>query len=164
MAKITDIIFQSFRTNAKTIAIVIALIAFIAVSIWCYVTYGKPAIDNEKQGDMANYGKGGKVYLHFFNVDWCPHCIKAKPEWEKFCNKYDDKEMNGFVISCVGGVNGTDCTNSDDQTVIEIIQQYSIEHYPTIKMVKDNDIIEFDAKIKYENLEKFVNGVLTKDS
>jgi thiol-disulfide isomerase/thioredoxin len=160
MYKITDILFRTFRTNAKLIGLAIVLVILIAVSVWCYYRYAKPAISTQKQGNIPNYGKNETVHFYFFNVDWCPHCIKAKPEWERFCDKYDGTEINGYIISCVGGKNGTDCTKTEETEVVEIIQRFNVEHYPTLKLVKDSDVVEFDAKINYDNLEKFAQTVL----
>lgn len=162
MAMITDILFRTLRPYARFLFLLVLIIAFIAISIYLYYSYVKPDLKDYKQKNIPNYGGNDVVYVYFFNVDWCPHCIKAKPEWIKFCDKYDGKELNGFVINCVNGYDGTDCTKSDSTEIIEIIQKFSIEHYPTVKMVKDTNTIEFDAKITYDNLEKFANTILNE--
>jgi len=100
------------------------------------------------------------VVIKFFHVDWCPHCKRALPEWQSFCSKYDRKEINGHMVECEGGENGTDCTNTEDPVVNKIIQDNNIEHYPTVKMVKGGDTIEFEGKITNKNLEKFMNAIV----
>ena len=42
----------------------------------------------------------------------------------------------------------------------ELLNRYKIEGYPTIKLLKDNQIIEFDAKPTKDNLEQFLNTAL----
>jgi hypothetical protein len=66
------------------------------------------------------------------------------------------------------GVNGyklnfsvVNCTNSDDADV-QVINKYKVEHFPTIKLLKDNNTIEFDSKISEDNLVKFFNIVLNE--
>jgi len=39
------------------------------------------------------------------------------------------------------------------------MQEYSVDHFPTIKMVLDNDKIDFDARVTESNLVAFVNSV-----
>jgi thiol-disulfide isomerase/thioredoxin len=136
----------------------------IMLSVWSYYYYAKPILSNDliDQRNIPNNGSNEEISFYFFNVDWCPHCIKAKPEWIKFCQKYDGKEYNGYIISCVGGENGTDCTNSDEPSIIDIIQKFNIEHYPTLKMVKGSSIIDFDGKITDDNLETFIITILQK--
>ena len=91
----------------------------------------------------------------FFHVDWCPHCKKALPEWNNFKKQFADKEVNGYIVKCVD----VDCTD-ETSDVQNMINKYSIESYPTVKMIKDNNTIEFDSKISTNTLEHFVNSML----
>jgi thiol-disulfide isomerase/thioredoxin len=134
----------------------------IALSVYCYYKFVIPKIKHKKQNNIPNESGNNIVYVYFFNVSWCPHCVNAKPVWTKFCDKFNGKEMNGCVINCVGSYEGTDCTETEKPEISEMIQNFNIEHYPTIKIVKDTNTIEFDAKITYENLEKFANAILNE--
>ena len=42
----------------------------------------------------------------------------------------------------------------------KLCDKYKIDGYPTIKMLKDGQIIEYDAKPTIENLTKFVESTL----
>jgi thiol-disulfide isomerase/thioredoxin len=162
MSQIINILFRKFNTHIGTIAIIIFALILVLLSVWCYYYYAKPVLNINAVNDrnIPNNGTNGEVSFYFFNVDWCPHCVKAKPEWIKFCQRYNDQEYNGYIISCVGGENGTDCTNSDDPNIIDIIQKFNIEHYPTLKMVNGKTVIDFDGKITNENLETFITSIL----
>jgi thiol-disulfide isomerase/thioredoxin len=101
---------------------------------------------------VANAEKrSNELIIYFFNVDWCPHCKTAKPEWEKFAKLYDGKSKGEYVIKCVN----YNCTDETSE-VTQVINKYNIDSYPTVKMVKDNQIIDFDAKITRDHLEQFV--------
>lgn len=93
--------------------------------------------------------------LMLFYVDWCPHCKTAKPEWETLKTEYDGKSINGYMVS----FEEYNCTNENAETS-ELMDKYSIEGYPTIKLVKDNQIIEYDAKPTKSTMEQFLNTVL----
>ena len=41
-----------------------------------------------------------------------------------------------------------------------MVKQYNIEGYPTIKLLKDGQVIEFDAKPTQKTLDQFLNTVL----
>ena len=41
-----------------------------------------------------------------------------------------------------------------------MINKYKIEGYPTIKLLKDGNVIEYDAKPNKATLEQFLNTVL----
>jgi thiol-disulfide isomerase/thioredoxin len=125
---------------------------------YVYNTYYKKEMTkmDNKFGDVANANKRShEVIIYFFNVDWCPHCKTAKPEWEKFAKLYNGKEKGEYVIKCVD----YNCTDENAE-VTKIINKYNIESYPTIKMLKDNQVIEFDSKITEYTLEQFVNTMV----
>jgi len=87
-------------------------------------------------------------------VDWCPHCKKALPDWNQFSAQYDGKEVNGYRIECVD----MDCTEETSK-VASAINEYKIDSYPTIKMKKGDEVIEFDSKITKYSLEQFVENM-----
>jgi len=136
------------------------IIGLIAVIIFGYAAnYGYKAYFTKKQenkfADVPNANRRLKeVDIMFFHVDWCPHCKKALPEWNNFKKQFADKEVNGYIVKCVD----VDCTD-ETSDVQNMINKYSIESYPTVKMIKDNNTIEFDSKISTNTLEHFVNSM-----
>ena len=44
--------------------------------------------------------------------------------------------------------------------VDKMMNQYNIEGYPTIKLLKDGQVIEYDAKPSKDTLNQFLNTVL----
>jgi hypothetical protein len=42
----------------------------------------------------------------------------------------------------------------------KLMNQYNVEGYPTIKLLKDGQIIEYDAKPSKDTLTQFLNTVL----
>jgi thiol-disulfide isomerase/thioredoxin len=134
-------------------AVVFAI--FLYFGIWGYNQFYAKKVAN-KYANVANANRRNKeVNILFFHVDWCPHCKKALPAWNTFKQQYDGKEVNGYVIKCVD----MDCTTESSE-VARAINTYKIESYPTIKMVKDEQTIEFDSKITTSSLEQFVNTML----
>lgn len=161
---------------------VITIVGFIIVFVLLVVTivnYNNAATMNQMSKNIANLatqgntfvpnsgkivsgfatGNGGEIQVMFFNVDWCPHCVKAKPEWEKFVNKYDGQTQNGYLISCVGGAAGINCTNSDDPNVSQLINQYKVEYYPTLIFIQNGQEIKFDGKVTMDNMEQFMKTI-----
>jgi hypothetical protein len=63
--------------------------------------------------------------------------------------------MNGYVIKC----QDIDCTK-ETSDVTTAINKYKIDSYPTVKMIKDEKTIEFDARINQNTLDQFVNTML----
>jgi hypothetical protein len=55
----------------------------------------------------------------------------------------DGATINGYTIKCID----VNCTDDKDHSIQETITNFSIDSYPTVKMIKDNDQILFDSKI-----------------
>ena len=134
------------RTNILIALAVIALIGFL-VYYFYVVPHAKPSqqyTDDEKSAELL-----------FFYADWCPHCKTAKPIWEELKSEYKNKTINGYQVVF------TDVNCSEETAEVErMMNQYSIEGYPTIKLLKDGQIIEYDAKPSKDTLVQFLNTVL----
>ena len=113
---------------------------------------GYPLIERVKLPVRNGY-KEAIVYM--FHVDWCPHCKKAMPEWTAFKNQYDGLEINGYVIKCID----IDCTN-EKSDVKSAMNKYKITSFPTVKLIKEEQTIDFDSKITRTSLGTFVDTML----
>ena len=65
--------------------------------------------------------KGGDVVIVLFYVDWCPHCVSTKPEWNKLVNKMNNQKVNGNNVNVVacnaeGSTAEKEATNTQTKT------------------------------------------------
>jgi len=111
--------------------------------------------NNEFIGEGMNNGGVKDAELMLFYVDWCPHCKTAKPEWEQLKAEYEGKTINGYNLIFTE----INCT-SDSPDTEKMMNTYKIEGYPTIKLLKDGTVIEYDAKPTKGTLVQFLNTVL----
>jgi thiol-disulfide isomerase/thioredoxin len=155
MPGVVEVISGLFRPYYKY-ALIISLIAiFVFASQYAYENFYKKTVDN-KFADVANANRRNKeAEIMFFHVDWCPHCKTALPEWSTFKRQYNNKELNGFIVKC----KDIDCTK-ENSSVTSLINTYSIESYPTVKLLNDGKTIDFDSKITSHTLEQFVTTML----
>jgi type II secretory ATPase GspE/PulE/Tfp pilus assembly ATPase PilB-like protein len=84
----------------------------------------------------------------------CPHCKTAKPIWESLKSEYANKTINGSVVTFTE----VNCTEETAE-VEKMMNQYNVEGYPTFKLLKDGQVIEYDAKPNRETLVQFLNTV-----
>jgi len=133
------------------------IIILIGIGIYFYYSLVLPKMKPKyKANNEIKYNSGdgsGVAEIMFFYVDWCPHCKTAKPEWENFKNSVQNTTVNGYIIQCLE----INCTNETAE-IESLIKKYKIEGYPTIKMEKDGQVIDFDAKVTENNLMQFVRG------
>lgn len=143
--------------NFKTMAIVIVVIVLIISGYYAYKHYSdsKTAFKANRENVPIDQNSNKIATIMLFYVDWCPHCKTAKPEWETLRAQYDGKSINGYTMSFVEH----NCTNESDE-VSQLMDKYNIEGYPTIKLIKDNQVIEYDAKPTKSTMEQFLHTVL----
>ena len=177
MANVITVISEFVRPYQTAIISVIVFFIFIGLAYYAYINYYIPFKEREKGSDVANSQNRTKIAnIYFFFVDWCPHCKTAKPEWNNFKIQYNDTEVNGYKIKCYD-INCTEDNGTIDildisedakeqnvkptpTRIADLIRKYNIDAYPTIKMVKDDYTIDYDAKITLDSLDKFVNTAL----
>ena len=155
--------FAGGKMNTSTIVIIILVILFIILALYYYYYYyvfpklkTKYNANNEHLSSSNSAGGSDKqAELLFFYADWCPHCKTAKPNWESIKTQYQNKTINGYHVIFTE-VNCTTETADSEQ----MMNKYNIEGFPTIKLLKDGQIIEFDAKPTRETLNEFLNTVL----
>ena len=141
------------KPNERYLLAFFMLVIFSMAGYYGYLWYAKPTVENLGVQDMANENsRVSEAQLYFFSADWCPHCKKAKPEWEAFSSEFDKKKIGNSVIQCIS----VDCTEGEDPR----IQEFSIDGYPTIILKKEGKRIDYDAKITKDNLTKFVEQFL----
>lgn len=109
--------------------------------------------NNEGMTDGVTNDKEAEIML--FHTDWCPHCKTAKPEWEQVKAQFDGKNVNGYNVIFTD----VNCTN-ETPDVERMMNTYKIEGFPTIKLIKENQVIDFDAKPTKDSLTKFLNTAI----
>ena len=154
MASFYEVLKTYFLPYYWYFIIAFAFVIFALLAKYGYDNYyAAQSGDAKKFKDVANAEmRDDELDIFFFFVDWCPHCKTAMPDWVKFSNQYDGKTVNGYKVKCIS----LNCTE-ETPDVLTAINEYKIEGFPTVKMVKDGKKIEFDAKISYNTLDQFLN-------
>lgn len=147
--------------TSKSLLYVVAAVFFILVGFYYYYYYITPKLNpsfksnNEMMPSGGNVNGTNEAELLFFYANWCPHCKTAKPIWEEIKDEYNDKSVNGYKVVFTE----IDCTTETAETE-KMMNQYKVEGFPTIKLLKDGQVIEFDAKPSRDTLSQFLNTVL----
>lgn len=148
---------SSMSTN--TMLLIGGVLLFAIIAIFYYFYYVAPSMKPQYHPNSEQVPLDGSsaknAELLFFYADWCPHCKAAKPIWNDLKTEYENKAINGYKVVFTE----VDCSEETSE-VEKLMNQYSVEGYPTIKLVKDGQVIEYDAKPSSETLTKFLNTVL----
>lgn len=150
MSQFTDLLKKYIRPYyyyiiTLLIIIILLLVAYHVLNRYNLFESFDVSNDSNKEGTSC--------IIYFFHADWCPHCKKALPEWESFKQTNDGKVINGYKINCVD----VNCTNEDDANTTQYINKFNVEGYPTIKMLKDSKVIDFESRITTSSLNSFLD-------
>ena len=161
-------LYEKTRPYHFNIILSILVIIFSLVAYYTYNRYFASKQNMKPFNDVANANEENNlVQIYFFHAQWCPYCQKAYPEWTKFATVNHKKVINGYLVECIE----VDCTKDNGDSVnefmdktpvntAELIQKFNINSYPTIKMMKEDETIEFEAKVTESSLQKFLDSVL----
>jgi len=136
----------------KVILIILLAAVFIVTAVYVYKKYISDKNSSQPKKQTCATGESKSADLYLFYTEWCPHCKKTKPEWEQLKKNYSgNNNINGYKLNFIE----VDCDANP-----EIADKFKVEGYPTIKLVKGNQIVEFDAKPDVKTLEQFLSTVL----
>ena len=151
-----------FSANSKNIVIVLVVLAAISGILYYVISKNMaPGLNKffqQSQGKSVTAdgqdtgGPGDKsAQLYLFKVDWCPHCKSAKPVFDSVEKELNGRPINGYVVS----FKTVDCEAEPDMA-----DKFKVEGYPTIKLVKNGEVIEYDAKPDKDNILVFLKTML----
>ena len=135
------------------IIIILAMIILIGLIYYFFVMKKTKSVafqPVDKESFVNN-----EAELMFFYADWCPHCKTAKPIWGEIKEENENNLINGHKVQFTE----VNCTTESPE-IEDLMNKFKIESFPTIKLIKDGEIIEYDAKPNKEIINEFLNNVL----
>lgn len=135
------------------IFLAIISLLFAITAIYFIMNYFKRRNQLKKRDFIENseYKTATKLTeaeLYLFMVDWCPHCKETKEVWEKF--KQDYKSDKYAIV-----FKEIDCDEKEN-----LANNFNIEEYPTIVLVNNDKKYYYDANIRPDTLNKFINTIM----
>ncbi len=148
-------IIEKFKQNLSFYVMLLIAILVLGGAAFFVIRNMQTRMKTEIDDGEVKQGSSKDAEIIFFYANWCPHCKAAKPHWKEITDEYQGKEVNGYNLVFTE----VDCTEETPE-VQEKTDEYEVEGYPTIKLIKDGQVVDYDAKPTKETLEKFINTVL----
>ena len=144
--------------NLKFLTILLAVGTLLGTIIYVYYKYISPKLSPTyvANNEFVNPSAVPYAELTMFYTDWCPYCKKAMPVWDEMEQEYNGKIINGHELV----VKKVDCSDDKNEQVKMVQDKFQIDGYPSIKLIKQNETVDFDAKPDKVNLEEFLDKVL----
>ena len=149
-------------TSPKFIIIIVLIGIFVSLALFVYNKYVAPRLNpdfvpNKEFIDTEKHDSIDNGILYYFKADWCPICKKVDPiitELEKFY-KQNPIENVDFKVLIINGE-----TEETEMEKFEKSYEVRIDGYPSIYLVKNDKIIEYNAKPDLATLKEFTNTAL----
>jgi thiol-disulfide isomerase/thioredoxin len=143
----------------STIFFIIIFLIVSYITYNSYIKYNTNKLDKLVELDeLTKKGENGTKYIliYRFYTTWCPACKKTEKEWNTFEQFVKDKYQtaNGEVYVETKKI---DC---DIETNQKIVDKYKIDSYPTIKLISNNEVYEYNTKIEVEQLKNFLSQAI----
>lgn len=153
-------IMRNIVANKKILIILAICSIFIGLAIYIYLYYIAPKLDPSfvpNREFVKEKEQSKNATLYFFYTNWCPHSKKALPIFNSLKTKLEGKPINDVIINFVN-INGE---NEEEQmTDFEKEYKVKVDGYPTIYLVKGDQVVEYDAITTEETLNEFLNSTL----
>ena len=136
--------------NKKFLIVVFVAALLTGIAFFIYNYYVAPRlnpsfVENKELVSASN--DITEVDIYYFFTEWCPYCKKARPIWDNLKEQYNEKLFNGKTLN----FKEVDCEKNE-----QMADRFNIEGYPTIKLVKGNQVVDYDAKPDAESLKEFL--------
>ena len=150
MAGSTDAILRNI--NMQTAAMCFGLAILGIFMYWVWVRVG-PVVGKRGKEGMTTAQQTAELVL--FSASWCPHCKAAKPDWDRIVSEFDGQQVNGYTVKCRMVECGTESPEVEQQ-----MDRFKVEGFPTLRLVKDGEIINYEGPTTYDGISSFLKGSL----
>ena len=103
--------------------------------------------------------KYNKIII-LYHVDWCGFCKLFKPTWIELQN---DNKLNNILFIDVNMTNENKIITNNkniklDDNILDKIQNVKINGYPTIKLLSNNNLINYENNREYNDIINFIEN------
>ena len=138
-----------FSGKGKNYWASIGLVVLVIAVVIAYYYISKSNREGFEGGAPNLTPAKGEVVVVLFKTDWCGHCQKMAPHFDKATSALDgSKDSNGKTLRFVK----VDCDENK-----ELGKQFGVSGYPTIKILNDDGTQDdYDGARSFEGLKKYI--------
>tara|TARA_B110000008_G_scaffold275148_2_gene312125 strand:- start:5 stop:469 length:465 start_codon:yes stop_codon:yes gene_type:complete len=149
-----------YQFSSKKFLIIIILISlFLGAAFYVYSNYIAPRLNPKfvSNREFTQQETIDNAELYFMFAEWCPYSKKVMPIWDSLKEKYNRKKVNNYAV-VFKELDG----DKNEKEIDDFSKRFNkkIDGYPTIILIKQNEVIEFDAEPTKENLTAFIEKTL----
>ena len=150
--------FEQFTNTWNEMSMYMKIAVLVLVALVVYFIYSKYQQNQMQQqvegmqvfGVGGPQGEGGEVVCTMYYTDACPHCVKAKPEWDKFQQQFHGQVVNGKKVLILK-------VNCEEQP--EVAEREQISGFPTFKFSFNGKTFDYNDERVLDNFVAYLQRV-----
>jgi len=119
--------------------IILSLVLIIIMMLLC--KFNK-SLNSQEIQNFNNNNNTPKIIN--FNTSWCYWSKKLQPVWDELTENMKNKNIQCIDLKCDLDENKETC------------EKYNVQGFPTIKLIVDNKVIDYEGDRSLDNLSKFI--------
>ena len=163
MARKTNLLRKVPKLGKNNCGVMVAIVVILMLVGGFFLLRNNGYLRNREgfEGAINNMNekpnpKEDEVIMVLFFVDWCPHCKSVKPEWEKLM-KLNNTKVNGKNIK----IQAANAEGSEVEK--EAARDNNVEGYPTIKLISQSEVVDYNGARNAEEMGKFVKDYCNRN-
>jgi len=144
-------------TNMSNTMKLMSVFFVLFIILFSYCLFNRKTLlklQNNKE-DISNnefFNNMQKVRVNMYYVDWCPHCVSTKPEFNKFMQKYNNENINGKLVK----INMINCTDDSSEA-----EKEGVTGYPTIRYTVNGIDSDFNGERSEKGFLNYLKHLLS---
>lgn len=135
------------------------VIAIVIIILVVYLYRNLYMFEGMESGSGSTGSKGEVEIMRFSANAWCGACQESEADWNEVMKKYNGKVIKGYKLHFVE----IDCSNAEKtpgSKENELMEKYAIEAFPTYKIIKGNNVIDYNMRFNDETFSMFIDKML----
>jgi protein disulfide-isomerase A1 len=146
---------RNLKRVLKPEYVLVAVVLVIAVLLAHFFSDCKEGMECN-QGctldEIKQVEKSPEKTLVLFYADWCGHCKKLEPDWDKTADT-----VNGRMLKRNVGAKEGDCSAKVHAENEELMQKYNIKGFPTIMIFQNGKATPYNGPRTVDDLLNQLN-------
>jgi thiol-disulfide isomerase/thioredoxin len=130
-------VFKSKKTNTM-----LSFLVILAIIVVVVVVYKK-----KLERFVSPSSNDGVAVVTYYYLPRCPHCVAFQDEWATFQSTADPSLMTAVSI------------DASDDSNRKLIASEGISGYPTIRILKNGNVVEYKGARKASSLIDYVSNL-----
>ena len=137
--------FGKNKNSTAALGLVVIIILIATAYYYIYKTNKNEPFENSSGPPNLSPSSGESIVALFY-ADWCPHCVKFKPDFKKASKSlngqmYKNNKLNFVMVDC--------------DKYKDLSKKYDVSGFPTVKIFSNGSSVEYNGDRSFDGLTSY---------